>query len=74
MGCTAWRSHFMAVGEDNLLDTQPFLAASRLLAEGYGFGGEGDVTSAAAVAMMVALAARPTSPRCSAWTSPATLR
>lgn len=49
-------SHFLAVGEDGWLDTLPFLAACKLLAEGYGFGGEGDVTSAAAVAMMAELA------------------
>ena len=49
-------SHFLAVGEENCLKAMPFLAASKLLAEGYGYGGEGDVTSAAAVAMMHALA------------------
>ena len=49
-------SGFMAIEEDGWLDTLPFLAASKLLAEGYGFGGEGDVTSATAVAMMAELA------------------
>jgi L-arabinose isomerase len=49
-------SHFIAVGEEARLDTQPFLAAAKLLADGYGFGGEGDVTSAAAVALMSELA------------------
>lgn len=49
-------SHFDAINEDGRLETLPFLAASKLLAEGYGFGGEGDVTSAAAVAMMQSLA------------------
>ena len=48
--------HFVAVGEENWLDTLPFLAASKLLGEGYGFGGEGDATSSAAVAMMRELA------------------
>jgi L-arabinose isomerase len=48
--------HFLAVGDDGWLDTLPFLAACKLLAEGYGFGGEGDVTSAAVVAMMAELA------------------
>ena len=42
-------SHFLAVGEEGMLDTLPFLAASKLLGEGYGFGGEGDCTSATAV-------------------------
>jgi L-arabinose isomerase len=45
-------AHFTAVAEDGRLDTLPFLAASKLLGEGYGYGGEGDVTCAAAVAMM----------------------
>ncbi len=54
-GLGGFTSHFMAVGEEGWLDTLPFLAASKLLGEGYGFGGEGDVTSAAAVAMMAYL-------------------
>ena len=55
-GMHGFASHFLAVGEEGWLDTLPFLAASKLLGEGYGFGGEGDVTSAAAVAMMRELA------------------
>jgi L-arabinose isomerase len=55
-GMQGFAAHFMAIGEDGWLDTLPFLAASKMLGEGYGFGGEGDVTSAAAVAMMVELA------------------
>jgi L-arabinose isomerase len=51
-GMHGFASHFLAVGKDGWLDTLPFLASCKLLAEGYGFGGEGDVTSAAAVAMM----------------------
>lgn len=49
-------SHFMAVGEEGRLETLPFLASSKLLADGYGFGGEGDVTSATAVCLMQSLA------------------
>jgi L-arabinose isomerase len=49
-------SHFMAVGQEGWLDTLPFLAASKLLAEGYSFGGEGDVTSATAVSILQLLA------------------
>jgi len=49
-------AHFIAIGEEGCLDTLPFLAASKLLAEGYSFGGEGDVTSATAVSMMQELA------------------
>jgi len=45
-------AHFMAIAEDGRIDTLPFIAASKLMAEGYGYGGEGDVTSAAAVTMM----------------------
>ena len=49
-------AHFMAVAEDGRIETLPFLASSKLLAEGYGYGGEGDVTSSAAVVMMSELA------------------
>jgi L-arabinose isomerase len=55
-GMHGFASHFLAIGKEGWLDTLPFLAASKLLAEGYGFGGEGDVTSAAAVVMMNELA------------------
>jgi len=55
-GLHGFAAHFMAASEEGWLDTLPFLASSKLLAEGYGFGGEGDVTSAAAVAMMAELA------------------
>ncbi|MBD3181387.1 hypothetical protein GF312_03785 [Candidatus Poribacteria bacterium] len=48
----AMASHFTAIEEDGRLKTLPFLAASKLIGEGYGYGGEGDVTSAAAVTMM----------------------
>lgn len=49
-------AHFGAINEEGQLETLPFLAASKLLAEGYGFGAEGDVTSSAAVAILMALA------------------
>jgi L-arabinose isomerase len=52
---SGFASHFTAVGEEGWLDTVPFLASSKLLGEGYGFGGEGDVTSAAAVALLAQL-------------------
>jgi L-arabinose isomerase len=55
-GMHGFASHFLAVGAEGWLDTLPFLAASKLMGEGYGFGGEGDVTSAAAVCLMQALA------------------
>jgi L-arabinose isomerase len=45
-------SHFLAVGEEGSLATLPFLAASKLLGEGYSYGGEGDATSAVAVSLM----------------------
>lgn len=38
---------FMAFGEDERTPTVPFVAASRLMAEGVGFGGEGDLIAAA---------------------------
>jgi L-arabinose isomerase len=55
-GMHGFAAHFMAIAEDGWLDTLPFLASAKLLGEGYGFGGEGDVTSAAAVVMMLQLA------------------
>ena len=48
-GMHGFAAHFMAVGEEVRLQTLPFLAAAKLLGDGYGFGGEGDATSAAAV-------------------------
>jgi len=36
---SGFAAHFLAVGDEGTLDTLPFLAASKLLAEGYGFGG-----------------------------------
>ncbi len=39
---------FTAFGEDERTQTLPFVAASRLMAEGIGFGGEGDLIAAAA--------------------------
>jgi L-arabinose isomerase len=51
-GLHGFASHFMALSQEGWVETLPFLAASKLLADGYGFGGEGDVTSAASVAMM----------------------
>ena len=41
---------FMAFGENERASTLPFVAASRLMAEGIGFGGEGDLIAAAATA------------------------
>jgi L-arabinose isomerase len=41
---------FMAFGDDERTPTLPFVAASRLMAEGVGFGGEGDLIAAAATA------------------------
>jgi L-arabinose isomerase len=38
---------FLSFGEDERTETLPFVAASRLMAEGIGFGGEGDLIGAA---------------------------
>ena len=43
---------FMAFGEDERTPTVPFVAASRLMAEGIGFGGEGDLIAAAGTAFL----------------------
>ena len=42
---------FTALGDDERTSTVPFVAASRMMADGYGFGGEGDLISAMAVRM-----------------------
>jgi L-arabinose isomerase len=44
--------HYEALSADPRFGALPFAAAAKLLGEGYGFGGEGDVTSAAAVLAM----------------------
>jgi L-arabinose isomerase len=41
---------FMAFGDDDRTRTLPFVAASRMMADGIGFGGEGDLVAAAATA------------------------
>ncbi|MGA2662545.1 MAG: hypothetical protein ABSH34_34125 [Verrucomicrobiota bacterium] len=43
---------FLAFGDDERASTLPFVAASRLMAEGVGFGGEGDLIAAAATAFL----------------------
>ncbi|GAB3480985.1 L-fucose/L-arabinose isomerase family protein [Nocardiopsis coralliicola] len=48
-GCRAYSTHFDALGEDGRFDRLPMAAASTLMAEGYGFAGEGDAVAAAAV-------------------------
>jgi L-arabinose isomerase len=52
--------HYEVLGQDPRFKALPFAAAARLLAEGIGFGGEGDVTSAAAVLMMHRLCGKST--------------
>jgi L-arabinose isomerase len=42
---------FMAFGDDERVPTVPFVAASRLMADGVGFGGEGDLVAAAATTL-----------------------
>jgi len=49
-GLGAVTYQFMAFGEDERSPTLPFVAASRLMAEGIGFGGEGDLIAAAGAA------------------------
>jgi len=43
---------FLSFGEDERTETLPFVGASRLLGEGIGFGGEGDLISAAHAAFL----------------------
>jgi len=51
-GLDAVTYQFMAFGEDERTLTVPFVAASRLMAEGIGFGGEGDLIAAAGTALL----------------------
>jgi L-arabinose isomerase len=46
-GLSALTYQFLAFGDDERTPTVPFVAASRLMAEGIGFGGEGDLIAAA---------------------------
>jgi L-arabinose isomerase len=55
-GLGALAVHFLAVSEDERIETLPFLAASRMLADGYGYAGEGDVACAALVATLQRIA------------------
>jgi len=48
----AFTYQFMAFGEDERTPTVPFVAASRLMGEGVGFGGEGDLIAAAGSALL----------------------
>src|SRR5439155_4461677 len=41
-GLSAMTYQFLAFGDDERTPTVPFVAASRLMADGVGFGGEGD--------------------------------
>lgn len=43
---------FLAFGDDDRASTLPFVAASRLMADGIGFGGEGDLVGAAGTAFL----------------------
>ena len=46
-GLDALTYQFLAFGDDERTPTLPFVAASRMLADGIGFGGEGDLIGAA---------------------------
>lgn len=48
-GCGAYSTHFDAIGEDGRFARLPMAAASNLMAEGYGFAGEGDALAACVV-------------------------
>ncbi len=48
----AFSYQFLAFGEDERSETLPFAAACRLMADGFGFGGEGDVIGALGHALL----------------------
>ncbi len=51
-GLDGFSYQFTAFGEDERVETLPFVAASRLMADGVGFGGEGDLVGAAGTALL----------------------
>lgn len=54
-GYAGYTAHFEEFGADGRYEQLPLLAASNLLAEGYGYAAEGDASCAAMVASMQAL-------------------
>ncbi len=54
----AFSYQFLAFGEDARTETVPFVAASRLMAQGLGFAGEGDLVGAVNTWLMQRLAGR----------------
>jgi L-arabinose isomerase len=48
----AFTYQFMAFGQDERTPTVPFVAASRMMADGIGFGGEGDLIAAAGTSLL----------------------
>jgi L-arabinose isomerase len=48
----AFSANFASIAEEGRLRTLPFLAASKMLRDGYGYAGEGDVLTAIAVKLM----------------------
>jgi L-arabinose isomerase len=48
-GYHGWSMHFEPVGRDGRFEQLPLLAASDLMADGYGYGAEGDTNAAALV-------------------------
>ncbi len=59
-GLDALAMHYEVLGADPRFLALPFAAVTKLMTEGIGFGGEGDVTSAAAVTAMHYLTGRST--------------
>jgi L-arabinose isomerase len=59
-GLGAWSFNFLQVDRSSGLPTVPFLAASKLLARGVGFGGEGDLLTASLVAALASVAPQTT--------------
>jgi len=52
----AFTANFIAISKEGRLQTLPFLASSKMLSEGYGYAGEGDILISVAVLMMHRLA------------------
>ncbi len=55
LGLSGWAVHYPVIAADPRFEVLPFLAVAKLIADGYGFGGEGDIVSSSAVLAMQCL-------------------
>jgi L-arabinose isomerase len=71
-GYDAWSLYFDQIGLDGRFRQTHMMAASNLMAEGYGYSAEGDSSCASLMVAGYGLAPIRTLPRCTPWTSRST--